>query len=47
MDATRYATFSIERDVILHRPQVGQTKANLLRTLPIFFEPSAGIAVYC
>ena len=46
MDATRYATFGIEGDIVLHRPQVGQAEVNLLRTLPVFLEPSAGIAVH-
>ena len=46
VDTTRYAAFGIEGDVVLHRSQVGQAKANLLRSLPVFLEPSAGIAVH-
>ena len=46
VDATRHALLRVIADVVLHRPEVRQTKRSLLRPLPVLLEPAAVVAMH-
>ena len=46
VDATRHALLRVVADVVLHRPEIRQAQARLLRTLPVLLEPAAVVAMH-
>ena len=46
VDAAGHALLRVERDVVLHRPEVGQAQRCHLRALPVLLEPAAVVAVH-
>ena len=46
VDAARRADCVVERDVVLHRAEVGQTQRRHLLALPVLLEPAARVAVH-
>ena len=46
VDAAGRSGLSVERDVVLHGPEVGQPQGEHLLALPVLFEPAAVVAVH-
>ena len=46
VDTAGHALLRVERDVVLHRPEIGQAQRGHLRALPVLLEPAAVVAVH-